>query len=111
MTDKELKRLSRSEILELLLLQTQETERLRKELAVVREQLANRQMQVAEAGNLAEAVLAVNGVMEAAQAAAQQYLDNIAAMEQETRHKCDMMLQLAHQRAREIHNGTEQHKE
>ena len=45
-------------------------------------------MQVAEAGNLAEAVLAVNGVMEAAQAAAQQYLDNIAAMEQETRHKC-----------------------
>ena len=68
-------------------------------------------MQVAEAGNLAEAVLAVNGVMEAAQAAAQQYLDNIAAMEPETRHKCDMMLQLAYQRAREIHNGTEQHKE
>ena len=65
MTDKELKRLSRSELLELLL-QTQETERLRKELAIVREQLANRQMQVAEAGNLAEAVLAVNGVMEAA---------------------------------------------
>lgn len=53
----------------------------------------------------------MNGVMEAAQAAAQQYLDNIAAMEQETRHKCDMMLQLAYQRAREIHNGTEQHKE
>lgn len=108
MTDKELKRLSRSELLELLLVQTQEVERLRKELKESREQLAQRQLQMEEVGNLAEAVLAVNGVVDAAQAAAQQYLDNIAAMEEETRRKCDMMLQLASQRAWELRNGAPQ---
>lgn len=101
MTDKELKRLSRAELLELLLAQTEEVERLRTELEDMKRQLEERRLQISQAGNLAEAALQINGVMEAAQAAAEQYLLNISAMEEETRRKCEQMLASAERQARE----------
>lgn len=106
MTDKEMKRLNRAELLELLLVQTKEVERLRKELNETRKQLEDRQLRIKAAGNLAQAVLDVNGVMEAAQAAAQQYLENIAAMEEETRRKCEHMLRLAAQEAQKLRDSS-----
>lgn len=104
MTDKELKRLSRAELLELLLVQTKEVERLREELERVREQLEDRQLYLKETGNLAKAVLEINGVMEAAQAAADQYLENIAEMEAATQRKCEQMLRSAAQEAQSLRN-------
>lgn len=92
MTDKELKRLSRSELLELLLVQTRERERLEKELEEARKMLEDRQLRIDKAGDLAHAALEINGVMEAAQAAARQYLENIERMERQTRQRCDEML-------------------
>ncbi len=102
MDDKNLKKLSRTELLELLLVQTRETERLREKLQQTEEALANRNLQVKEAGNLAQAVLSVNGVMEAAQAAAQQYLDNIQTMQKQTEYRCRQMLAQARQEAAQI---------
>ena len=95
MKEKALKRLSRAELLELLLRQTQETERLQEKLAEAEALLAQRYLKVQEAGNLANAVLAVNNVVEAAQAAAQQYLDNIIAMEAQTKARCEQLLREA----------------
>ena len=92
MTEKELKRLSRAELLELLFEQTKESERLRKQLDRAEALLSERQIKIQNAGDLAQAVLAVNGVMEAAQAAAKQYLDNIRLMEKETQRKCRQMI-------------------
>ena len=46
------------------------------------------------AGDLAHAVLEVNGVMEAAQAAARQYLDSAAALEADARARSQRMQQL-----------------
>jgi len=92
MTEKELKKLNRAELLELLLIQTKENEKLRERLKKREEKLADRRIKIEQAGSLAEAVLAVNKVMEAAQEAAQQYLDNIAAMEAETKEKCEKLL-------------------
>lgn len=105
MTEKELKRLSRAELLELLLIQTKETERLRVRLENARNQLENREIQIRDSGNLAEAVLAVNGVIDAAQAAAAQYLENIARMEAETQARCQKMLEEAEQEAQRIRNA------
>lgn len=99
MTEKELKRLSRSELLELLLVQTRETERLTKKLERAEKLLSNRQLEMEKAGDIAHAALAINGVMEAAQAAAQQYLDNIKRMEQETRLRYEKILSDEHQAA------------
>ncbi len=104
-SNKELKKLSRSELLELLLIQTRETERLQKLLDETREKLEQRNLHIANAGDLAHAVLQINGVMASTQAAAQQYLDNIAAMEDETKKKCEQMLAEAEAEARRLRNG------
>ena len=92
MTEKELRKLNRSELLQLLLIQTRENERLQKELDAAHRQIADRRLHVEKAGNLAQAVLEVNHALEAAQKAAEQYLLNISAMEQETEQRCERML-------------------
>ena len=102
MTEKEMKRLSRAELLELLLVQTKETERLQKKLEKVETLLLERNLQVQKAGDLAHAVLEINGVMESAQSAAQQYLDNIIRMEQETKLRCEKMLAQAQAEAEQL---------
>ena len=107
MTEKEMKRLSRAELLELLLIQTRETERLKVKLEAARQQLANREIQIRESGSLAEAVLVVNGVVDAAQAAATQYLENIARMEAETQERCRRMLDEAKAEAERISQASQ----
>ena len=77
MTDKELRRLSRSELLEMLIAQTEENDRLKIRLEQAEAQLRDRRIAIDKAGSLAEAALALNGVFQAAEAAAQQYLENI----------------------------------
>lgn len=99
---KELKRLNRAELLELLLTQTRETERLQKELEETKARLNDRNLRIQETGDLAQAVLSLNGVMEAAQAAANQYLENIQAMERETKEKCQLLLRQAREEAEKI---------
>ena len=102
MTDKELKRLSRAELMELLLVQTREAERLREKLDKTESMLGSRYVRFVTVGDLAHAVLEVNGVMEAAQAAAKQYLDNIVLLEAETKEKCEKMLEEAREEAAQI---------
>lgn len=99
---KELKRLNRAELLELLLTQTRETERLQKELDETKARLNDRNLRIQETGDLAQAVLSLNGVMEAAQAAANQYLENIQAMERETREKCQLLLRQAREEVEKV---------
>ena len=77
MTDKELRRLSRSELLEMLIAQTEENDRLKIKLEQAEAQLRDRKIAIDKAGSLAEAALSLNGVFQAAEAAAQQYLENI----------------------------------
>ena len=74
MTDKELRKLSRAELIDILFeLQTQ-NENLTAENRELAAQLESRQLQITEAGSIAEAALRLNGVFEAAQAAADQYV-------------------------------------
>lgn len=83
MTKKELKRMNRMELLELLLDIDRENERLRDENAQLTAKLQSRQIKLEQAGSIAEAALALNRVFEAAQAAADQYLENVRALEME----------------------------
>lgn len=105
MTEKELKKLNRAELLELLLAQTRETERLQRKLEKAESMLSDRYLQVQKAGDLAHAVLQINKVMDTAQAAAQQYLDNIARMEEETKQRCEKMLADAKKEAEQLRRG------
>ena len=81
--EKDLKRLNRAELLELLLEQTREVERLNAALAEAEKKLAERELKIEKAGTLAEAAILINGVTEAYEAAAAQYLENIKRMQEE----------------------------
>lgn len=73
----ELKKLSRSDLLEMLIEQVKENDKLKAELEEKDRQLNDKNIKIQECGSIAEAALKLNGVFEAAQAAAQQYIENV----------------------------------
>ena len=77
MTDRELRHMNRGELLQMLITQINENQALQERLKAAEAKLHDRQIAVDNAGSLAEAVLSLNGVFDAAEAAAQQYLENI----------------------------------
>lgn len=83
MTERELRKLSRLDLLELLLRQMEENERLRAELEQAQRQLESRDLMIENAGSIAQASLQISRVFEAAQMAADVYLENVRRMARE----------------------------
>lgn len=81
MTDKEVQKLSRKELLEILIEQSEELEKLQEDLKQAEERNRDREIKIANAGSIAEAALSLNSIFEAAQAAADQYLVNLQSSE------------------------------
>ena len=90
MKQENLTKLKRVDLLELLIAQGKEIDQLTEELARAQEELSQRRLVLDNAGSIAEAALRINGVFEAAQAAADQYLENIRIMEWEARARNEM---------------------
>lgn len=80
MKTKELSKLSRLEILELLLEQSKEVERLNQEINELKEKVENKPVISNELGSLAEVSLEINSILENAQKAADIYLNNVKQM-------------------------------
>lgn len=78
---KNLKKMSRKELLELLVFVSKKNDELQKELDETKEQLNNKQINIKESGSIAEAALKLNNIFETAQKAANQYLENIKRIE------------------------------
>ena len=83
MTDKEFKRLSRAQLIEIIYQLQLKEEELTAENTKLREELNDKRIMLSEAGNIAQAALKINKVMEAAQNAADQYLEEIRRMHAE----------------------------
>ena len=112
MTERELRRLSRTDLLELLLALRRENEQLQCLLDQTQAQLADRTIQINSAGSIAEASLKLGGIFNAAQDSCQIYVENIKKlsdrqakvcqqMEQETKEKCDRMVAEAEQKSQQ----------
>jgi len=86
-TDQELKKLNRQDLLRMLLEAEKENQSLRTELEAAQEKLESRQVIVSEAGSLAEASLRLSGVFEDAQRAANIYVQNAEQVCQEQKRK------------------------
>lgn len=80
---KDIKRMSRRDLLELLVLQSKKIDDLTEQLNQANELLASKQIMLTKAGSIAEAALKLNKIFEVAQATADQYLDNIKRIENE----------------------------
>lgn len=77
MTNKDLRKLNRRQLLELMLEQSKRIDQLEQQLQETKRQLENRRIIAQEAGSIAEAAMRLNGVFAAAQEAADQYLESI----------------------------------
>ena len=77
MTEKELLKLKKSELLEIMLAQSREIDSLRAQLAEANARLEERRIAIEESGSIAEASLKLTKVFEEAQKAADLYVENV----------------------------------
>ena len=77
MAVKDLRKLSKTELLELLIEQGRENLALKARLEAAEAELAQRRIAIGESGSLAEAALKLSGVFEAAQRAIDLYRENV----------------------------------
>lgn len=77
MTEKELLKLKKSELLEIMLAQSKEIDSLREQLAKTQSMLDDRKIAIDESGSIAEASLRLTKIFEEAQKAADLYVENI----------------------------------
>lgn len=121
MTDKELRRLRRTELLEMLLTQVEENKKMQIRLNEMQMQLDDRRIMINEAGSIAEAALRLNGVFQAAETAAAQYLENVRMlsgkqeavcrrMEEEARKKAETIRAEADAYSRQIRSQADQYQ-
>ena len=109
MAEIELKKMSRAELLDMLITVSNENETLRKQLREMEKKLQEREIRVNRVGSIAEASLQLNGVFEAAEAAAAQYLENVKRqerindqLEEAARKRASQILATAIQKANQI---------
>lgn len=86
--NKEIRKLSRFELIEIIYHLQLNIEELEAENKKLKEELDDKRLRVNKAGNLASAVLEINKVMESAQHAADMYLDEIREIRDETKIQC-----------------------
>ena len=84
MADRELRRMHRAELIEIIYALKQREDQLTKENAALTAQLQDRQIRLSEAGSIAQAALELNRLFEAAQAAADDYLLSVKASHPDT---------------------------
>lgn len=77
MTDKEFKRLNRSQLIEIIYQLQLRQEEITAANERLSKELEDKRIRVDKAGNIADAALEINNVMQAAQSAAAQYLDEV----------------------------------
>ena len=137
LSGKEIQRLRRTELLEVLLLQSKENDVLRSTIQEkngtineLKKQLHSKKIDLEKAGTIAEASFQMNGVLETVEKAAQQYLDNLqdlyerenaltlskeeefqnrcAAVMQATVERCNFMKEEMEAQCKEMWEATEQ---
>ena len=108
MTGKELKKLNRYQLLEILLDLSKENEKLSKENELLRSQLEDKNLEIKNCGSLAEAALQLNGVFQAAEAACAQYTENIQSRSAKLEEYCQRMEQETADRCRRMEQQTKE---
>lgn len=102
----ELRKLKRTQLVEMVQNLQTEQEATRQALALAEEKLQDREVAIANAGSMAEATCRINGVMEAADAAAEQYIENARRQSEEARAKGEQMLKETEERCADLEEET-----
>lgn len=106
MSDPDVRKLSRADLLSMLLEQRRENELLRTRLAQAQQELAQRRISIDHAGSIAEAALHVSGIFQAAEAACAQYTENLHILSNEQESRFAQLEQECHDRCTQMEQDT-----
>lgn len=107
LTDKEFKQLSRAQLIEIIYQLQLQIDGLTERNQALEDALADKRLRISNAGNLAEAALQINDCFRSAQNAAEQYLNEIKAMREETEAERQQILAAAQAEAEMIVAGAQ----
>lgn len=114
MTEKELKKLNRYQLLELLVLQTERADKLQSKLEAAEKALNAKDLRMTAMGSIAEASLQLSGIFEAADRAADLLLDaareKAAEIEAEARREAEKILDEARSKALQAEDNEDFHQ-
>ena len=102
MTDKEFRRLSRAQLIDIIYQLQLQIDKLNEEKQKLENELADKRLRLNNAGNIADAALEINDCFRSAQNAAEQYLNEIKAIREETEIQRQIILEEARAEAEAI---------
>ena len=102
MISKELKKLSRSELIDIIYQLKKNEQEMQDEIESLKKELQDRRIKVSVAGSIADAAISVTNVFSTAQMTADLYLREISYMKENTEKECSKKIEDAEIKAKEI---------
>ena len=102
MMNKELKKLSRRELVDIIYQMKKNEQQMQEEIAALQKSLEDKRIRVSAAGSISEAAADITQVFSSAQMTADLYLHEITCMKKETEQECAKMLEDARKQVQEI---------
>ena len=95
MISKELKKLNRRELVDVIYQLKKKEEQMQEQIASLEAELQDRRIHLSVAGSIAEAATDITGIFSVAQTTADLYLHEIASMKEDTQRECAKMIEEA----------------
>ena len=102
MISKELKKMSRRELMDIIYQMKKNEQQMQDEIASLQEALQDKRLRLSVAGSVAEAAASITNVFSAAQMTAALYLQEIACMKEETERECAARIEEANRTVEKI---------
>ncbi len=104
MISKELKKLNRRELVDVIYQLKKNEEQMQEKIASLEAELQDRRMHLSVAGSIVEAATDITGIFSVAQSTADLYLSEIASMKEDTQRECTDMIEEAKKKVESIMN-------
>ena len=102
MSNKELKRLSRRELVDIIYQLKKSEQEMQEEIESLKKELEDRRIRIATAGSIADAAMSITNVFSTAQKTAELYLREISCMKEDTEKACAKKIEDAEKKVEEI---------
>ena len=102
MVGKELKKMSRRELMDIIYQMKKDEQQLREEIASLQEALQDKRIRMSIAGSVADAAVSITNIFSVAQRTADLYLQEISRMKEETEQECAQKIEQAQQAVEKI---------
>ena len=102
MISKELKKLNRRELVDVIYQLKKNEEQRQEQIAALEAELQERRIRLSVAGSIAEAATDITGIFSVAQSTADLYLREIASMKEDTENECEKMIEEAKKKVAKI---------